>query len=991
MDLAEGSVSDPQMLVAGADGGRLIVMLPPQHVGETPGRGFGDAVAQPARIAGPSQLGFDIPAGRTVRLTAEGVLEAMYTLVAAPADFTGTVADETAIEMPWGLLMSVDTPANDETTHAQHVKAPRASPAGAVELWHTLIVRSGSAPSSTEKGAIDSWDARLRLRPISHWQDPPPREAEQAFRPPLTGDQRAQIVQNGRLSAGVTSEPVMADRMMLSALGGWLNAEGTWPTFEWEHEAVCGRDMRVRTVRHGMLYPLGHRADYVELTERQIDPMDAPDHFLEGALLSKTGTLFIREAVHQYPAEVSPEFREFPFWEVEIATPAVTDLDPPVWERDRRSVGMGSIAEEVARLSIQIDMEEKDPENKRRLEERRAELWKLKDQLERDYGSDFDVFFLPTIGGKPVLLPVTLRGAGGDVLVRMAQIFVAEEVRAEEERPVGLAEPIILGAYNSFTEPGIRKRLHAAYERTPPVELAGLPVALAGTHRFEVHAFRTEASATGSSAAAAGFRPRISEATIELPAVRKLASSPSRHAVVFTKAYKTSGQTDAVFEPVAESGQIDVAFAGSDHAGGLATPSFVANAISGIGAPVSAADIEPSDFFKDGANLLGIVPLAEVVRGDPKKRPSITSVRQAAGLPPSVSLLWEDVILKSQGPFQTIDDRSRLTLKVESSVADGGPPGVTTSGTLTLFKLEFAGVLVVSFDQLKFESRPNAKPSLTVAGFALEFEGDLSFLTVLRDAVAAIAQDIPAAIDAKPSEVTISQSIALPTTSFGVGLFAVTVRDAVFQTTVRLPFNGPVAVDFSFGSRKHPFLLGVWILGGGGYLELEIRAGEIERVSASVEVGGLWSLDWVVVSGEVHALAGIEIHLENRSAKLSGYLRVGGSVEALGLVSVSLELTAAIEAGSTGPNEAFQVRATGSVVIEIDLFLLSTDLRLEKTIVIYTASATGDARLRVTAADADAAPVAAFLAALAAPDAAEPVSLDDARNAWMEYRAAFAA
>jgi len=168
----------------------------------------------------------------------------------------------------------------------------------------------------------------------------------------------------------------------------------------------------------------------------------------------------------------------------------------------------------------------------------------------------------------------------------------------------------------------------------------------------------------------------------------------------------------------------------------------------------------------------------------------------------------------------------------------------------------------------------------------------------------------------------------------------------------------------------------VWILGGGGYLELTFRGGELE-LAASVEIGGLWSLDWVVVAGEVHALAGIEIRLVDGHAQLTGYLRIGGSVQVLKLISVSLEVTAEITAGS-GPGQPFRVVASASIVLEVDLFLASFPLELHQSVVLYEAG--GEEHLAPQE-------VRAFLVSARQPQA---LASADARAAWLEFRRAFA-
>ena len=69
-------------------------------------------------------------------------------------------------------------------------------------------------------------------------------------------------------------EPIDASTLMLSALGGWLEARGTWDppglaVEEWSHRAAMGRDHCVRVVYKGYLFPFGHRVSLIKVSERK--------------------------------------------------------------------------------------------------------------------------------------------------------------------------------------------------------------------------------------------------------------------------------------------------------------------------------------------------------------------------------------------------------------------------------------------------------------------------------------------------------------------------------------------------------------------------------------------------------------------------------------------------------------------------------------------------------------------------------------------------
>jgi hypothetical protein len=94
----------------------------------------------------------------------------------------------------------------------------------------------------------------------------------------------------------------------------------------------------------------------------------------------------------------------------------------------------------------------------------------------------------------------------------------------------------------------------------------------------------------------------------------------------------------------------------------------------------------------------------------------------------------------------------------------------------------------------------------------------------------------------------------------------------------------------------------------------------------ALEFGAFVAVDFVIASGEVHALGGVRFALERGgTVTLTGYLRIGGCVEVLGLISVSIELCLSMTYNSQ--RRALVGRAT--LVIEIDLTLWSDSVELD--------------------------------------------------------------
>ena len=115
----------------------------------------------------------------------------------------------------------------------------------------------------------------------------------------LTVEDRNFIVKNSALKA------VDANRMMLTSLGAWLNLDGDWaqlpedqyPLEKWLHRSTLGRDQFVQVVMRGYLFPFGHRAVLIEITERKFG-QNPPGRV--GAWLRKRSFIVSKEFERNY-------------------------------------------------------------------------------------------------------------------------------------------------------------------------------------------------------------------------------------------------------------------------------------------------------------------------------------------------------------------------------------------------------------------------------------------------------------------------------------------------------------------------------------------------------------------------------------------------------------------------------------------------------------------------------------------------------------------
>ena len=255
-------------------------------------------------------------------------------------------ADETAIELPYRLITSPVGAAQFAHRTTPHERR------GRTELWHT---RATSDPHPEDHGA----DSPVDLRAI--WSDDysipsetlntiltrisaaDPRDA--FFRSSLDPLDRAMMVprtagfdEKRSTGASYLPRPARANRLVLSSLGGLLDSEGNWRVRpatadieQWRHLATLGRDHYVRVVYAGYLWPFGHAASLVKVTERKFEDA-APDrtHAKRIAVLRQRFFVVVRERVKAFTgARHVHGGRTFPFTEVELLTTVTPNLIDP--------------------------------------------------------------------------------------------------------------------------------------------------------------------------------------------------------------------------------------------------------------------------------------------------------------------------------------------------------------------------------------------------------------------------------------------------------------------------------------------------------------------------------------------------------------------------------------------------------------------------------------------------------------------------------------
>ncbi len=238
---------------------------------------------------------------------------------------------ETAIEAPFRLVISPSSESG--WTHADE-PVPDAS-GTAIELWHTRLGHRQNEQVVEGPEWIRAVWARDREK-HPNWATTEVPPGEDPYRMSLNPRDRNMLVRQSsetwaRNRVKITDPtPVDANRLYLSSLGAWLDLHGFWQTMpwsqqqpglgsilSWDHEAPMGRDQYVRVAYPGYLFPFGHKATLVKVTERKLKTKADPK-----AVLYQRKFIVVGEPVKTYSALNNP------FKRVEIA-PTITPILSP--------------------------------------------------------------------------------------------------------------------------------------------------------------------------------------------------------------------------------------------------------------------------------------------------------------------------------------------------------------------------------------------------------------------------------------------------------------------------------------------------------------------------------------------------------------------------------------------------------------------------------------------------------------------------------------
>jgi hypothetical protein len=904
----------------------------------------------PARLSGPSRLVFRIPQSvKSLPLSIEALLDwSRFRLAVAPAAAMSAGSPvppslaiapptdiETALELPFRLILSPNADVG-----WLHALKP-VTHAGRTELWHTRLARLVSKGKPPARVPVDPdplhtiplralWTPGFVDRaPLPDFFDndpfPPPIKAAMSNRDRneivvLTSGFNGYFVVSNGAEAPYKPVPIQASRLFLTTLGGWLSARGHWdplPRYvvrrsvirpggavakavalpiqrldlsEWTHVATLGRDHYVKIVYEGYLYPFGHRASLVKVTERKFVGGDAGPVNSPVAYLRQHMYVVVREHAKAYPA----------------APYAHRGLEMPL----RSEIRLKTI------VTPEID-----------------------DPSASAIPGSSDSFWIRTPGRDFPFHLAARDLAGSDVDFTATLIFV----------PV--SETNVSAVQQQYAASGDRRGCAVAAKRVAYADPAAGDTALkTRALYFDTQSVSAEPAfipklddgraATVSIPALEALTGSSPDIDIRLyPAYLDHGLDPN--AGVFA-------QIDAP-PPVGFTADKSGGFATPNLS--VSGISARKGLVGGSPDDAAAGLIDPAAFFGDvSAKLFGTVPLKDLIplgalgkaaadqnapeirtHSIPNQKHPQTVVTRVKWAP---QLQNYPRTVGSSTPLQIqFEPNSALTLNatIERHL-NGQPPTSSVHGALSNFLITLFGVIGLRVSSITFDSKNGSKTNVAASlpsSNPIAFLGALAFIQALADVLPpGLFGGAGPSITLTPKYVRASYTLAFP--SLSVSVFA--LEHIALTTGLDLPYlDGKPGFEFAFASRSKPFLLTVECLGGGGFVHLIVNADGVQMVEGALEFGGEFSIDLGVASGGVHIMAGIYFQLTDTKTTLTGFVDIGGEVSVLGIVSISIDLNLSLSFVHSSQGDKVQGRATLTVSVHVFFFSVSASVSVEKS------------------------------------------------------------
>ncbi|MFE5894740.1 hypothetical protein ACFQ6E_38185 [Streptomyces sp. NPDC056462] len=926
----------------------LAVRFPSQHLAEEVRQQDGPRNwPVDTRRAGVSRLVFQLPDDvHSIPLTEESLLAwgdlalqvspAALPRGAAPAGplpIDAPTPSQTGLEVPWRTVLS--PPGDSRWANATGV----VTHAGRTELWHTRMASAGNDGRPDESAApptlralwctddaFASWLAKSAEPPDGNCVPAPGLPFPMA----LTPRDRLQIVRatSDWSIPGYIPDPVDVERFQLSSLGASLSLRGAWSPpgavlslLGWQHRTALGRDHCVRVVSRGYLLPFGQPASRIRIVERTVA---AESGDVRMARLQATDLLVVGHPTRNYPA-FAQRFsgRALPFQRVTMETVLTPPLDTP--SPLVPELGNQAFVPYVDDAPLRFAHTAADPNGR-----------EVRFDLPAVYVAS-DSAFVPTDMSQirdayhalPEKGPVRRCMLAGQVFAYAPPDRPGDTDAETHALSFALTEPLAAGDddFIAADQPLAHPAIVSAAVRLTAVEaVTGSPVAPAEVHFYQRF---LDGGFTGANKGEV-FLGLVTPTDLTLPADRGALMDPGLRILALSRRLgPVGGDLDTL-----AAGLIDV------PAMLAAAPSqpklFGAVPLSSI---VEAIQVPPPGEPVAGALLLHATTTAA--------RPSVPhpplaggSLRAAAEVRPAQTRLSFEPILRSDplgildftseayalativldlDPNKTVQpDDFRLEVLILNArpwrfhtslpdvMPDAGPaiPASQRAFTLRLFGTAL-NLIEVDFSKLSLtlQSGQDTKVDPDIAD--MRFNGVLSFVQRLRDAISGPGGAVSGNGDSRWRMIRAASleyieagvSYTLPDVPLGV----LTLKNIRFGASLQVPYffvpgnRRALVLNFSFASRQDPFLIAVYVWGGGGYATISLKWPTIHLLEIGFEFGFHIELGGGAVSGSIEAMVGIYFQLESaqsggHSVELTAYLRARGKLELFKIVSVSLEL-----------------------------------------------------------------------------------------------------
>ncbi|MDP9388370.1 MAG: hypothetical protein M3Q48_10815 [Actinomycetota bacterium] len=271
-------------------------------------------------------------------------------------------------------------------------------------------------------------------------------------------------------------------------------------------------------------------------------------------------------------------------------------------------------------------------------------------------------------------------------------------------------------------------------------------------------------------------------------------------------------------------------------------------------------------------------------------------------------------------PIFSVDEPNKaFALSVEARASGAGGAGADVLAEMRGFNLDLlpgAALMRLEFDRLAFRATSGRKPEVDVIFGGITFVGVLGFIETLRKLIPFDGFSDPPYLDVSAEGATAGFDLALP--NLAVGVFS--LENISLGADCRVPFLGDaLSVGFNFCTRERPFRLTVMAIGGGGFVAIRLSPEGLVVLEMALEAGASLSLNLGVASGSVSVMVGVYLRLEGDAGSLTGYFRIRGEVDVLGLISASITLELSLVYEFTSG----KMVGRASVVVEVEVLLFS--------------------------------------------------------------------